>query len=355
MSKELKFTVFADFHYRENMYMSSVEDMKEIIARAKKDHADFIVHARDMCNDYHGSPELVDKTYLACDLPVYGVYGNHELEAQHNCMEKVTPKLTNRSDEVCWGTPDGKIGDGTIGYYYFDKGDYRFVMLDTNYSYSDERKVWEHYAPTTCGPHENNIRYNSVAPAQLQWLETVLQDAADKHLHCMIVGHACANAAWSRYGSDLQHEVQDIFRRVNQRKQGTVMMVINGHQHENHVGVYDNILYFDVNTTRNGYWRMMDHEHYTAEHTATIYHYDEYGNETGVEAKKPLYELWQSKNTWYFDKPLSACVTISDGGKICIRGMKAGWIYGMEPDESLPRRPESQLPAISDFEATIQF
>jgi DNA repair exonuclease SbcCD nuclease subunit len=89
--------------------------------RARDDRVDFVLHAGDFSNDYQGSPELVKK-YLnnEYDLSVYGVYGNHELESNDNSMELVTPLLTNDT-RVIWGTADGKLGDGSIGYYYFEK------------------------------------------------------------------------------------------------------------------------------------------------------------------------------------------------------------------------------------------
>ena len=118
--KEVKFTAFADFHYKKGMYIPSVKDMDNILDRAKADNADLVIHLGDMCNDYIGSKELVN-AYLdnKYGFAVYGLYGNHELESENNSMPVVTPMLTNR--EVVWGTADGKIGDGSIAYYYFDK------------------------------------------------------------------------------------------------------------------------------------------------------------------------------------------------------------------------------------------
>ena len=108
-------------------------DMKTVMARAKDSNSSFVIHCGDMCNHYTGSPELL-KPYLESGIPVYGVYGNHELEGP-NSMEMVTPLLTN-DKEVVWGTEDGKIGDGTIAYYYKDlPDDYRIVATDTNYAF----------------------------------------------------------------------------------------------------------------------------------------------------------------------------------------------------------------------------
>ena len=135
---EIKFTVFADLHYRKGMYIASVDDLRSIFARADADKSEFVVHLGDMCNDYIGSPELV-KEYLnnKSNKAVYGIYGNHELESPDNSMKHVTPLLTNC--DVVWGTDDGKIGNGEIAYYYFDANGFRFVMTDTNYSYNPQK------------------------------------------------------------------------------------------------------------------------------------------------------------------------------------------------------------------------
>ena len=93
----IKFVVFADFHYKKKMYMSSVEDLKAILKRAKDNGADFVVHLGDFCNDYAGSPEITN-AYLNNEygLPVFGVYGNHELESSGNSMNIVSARLTNQ-------------------------------------------------------------------------------------------------------------------------------------------------------------------------------------------------------------------------------------------------------------------
>ena len=60
---EIKFTVFADLHYKKGMYIASIDDLRSIFDRADADKSEFVVHLGDMCNDYIGSSELV-KEYL---------------------------------------------------------------------------------------------------------------------------------------------------------------------------------------------------------------------------------------------------------------------------------------------------
>lgn len=57
LSISLSFLVFADLHYKQGMYASTVADLQAILDRAAEHKVDFILHAGDFCNDYPGSPE----------------------------------------------------------------------------------------------------------------------------------------------------------------------------------------------------------------------------------------------------------------------------------------------------------
>lgn len=341
--ESLTFAVFSDFHYKEGMYLSPLADMEAILKRANDNKADFIIHSGDLCNDFKGSPELVN-LYLdnAYGLPAYGVYGNHELESEGNSMEIVTPLLTNRKDSVIWGTSDGKIGNGGVAYYYFDKGNFRIVCTDTNYSYSEALGEWQHNTTNSYGEPQGNIYVNSLGPVQLEWLEKVLMDAANSGKQCIVMGHATFNTYWGGYSSDAE-AVLGFYKKANAIRKGTVIMSVNGHYHTNRTAVSDGIVFFDVNTTRNGYWKCCQGEHYSTEHTFEYIKYNENGSITSVETA-PIEKLWQSQNTWFFDAPLSAIVTVSSAGEITIEGSEANWLYGIVP----PNISEYTAPEITD-------
>ena len=62
MQDSIRFTVFADLHYKKHMYAATPSAMLDpIIERAHASGSDFIVHAGDLCNDYKGSPELLSR------------------------------------------------------------------------------------------------------------------------------------------------------------------------------------------------------------------------------------------------------------------------------------------------------
>jgi len=348
------FSVFADLHYKKGMYAVSVSDMEEILKKAHENQVDFIIHAGDLCNDYIGSPELIN-TYLKnkYNITAYGVYGNHELESSGNSMEVVTPLLTN-AENVVWGTKDGNIGDGSIGYYYFEKEGYRIICTDTNYSYNEEFSSWEHNKTASWGAPAGNKLTNSLGPEQLIWLENVLMDAAEKGISCIVMSHASFTDMWYQSLGDNPYKylwhtspdteaVQKIFQKVNEITPRTVIMSINGHYHTNRVAMKDNIVYFDVNTVINGSWLPDMAPHYTEEHDFVLEDYDSNGEKCG-EKVIPLSKLWQSSNTHYFESPLSAIVKIEDGGTIEIKGTKTKWRYGVVPDNA----NQGCMPEISD-------
>ena len=332
MSK-ITFGIFADFHYKKGMYAASVDDMQAIFSRFSSAGVDFAVHCGDMCNDYLGSPELIkaslDNPY---GISLYGVYGNHELESKGNSMEVVTPLLTN-DKSVIWGTPDGKA-DPNIGYYYFDKGDFRFIMLDTNYSFNPETAEWEHNATASWGPRSGNLHINNLTDPQRNWLKDRLFSAADEGKRCIIVSHDSFSERLLSHTSDTD-QVRDIIRQANARRKGTVIMAINGHIHTNTIFMDEDLLFFDVNTTRNALWKPRAEPHYTDAHGEEISCFDAEGNLTGKKFV-PYSSLWMSANTWYTKEPLSAIVTVTDKGEITIEGIKSTWACDLTPPGDYP-------------------
>lgn len=324
--QSVTFELFADLHYKQGMYISSVADLQTILDRAQAAGADFVMQMGDFSNDWKGSPELTN-AYLqnGYQLPVFGIYGNHELESS-NSMAYVTPKLTNQT--VVWGTDDGTVGDGSIAYYYYDVNGFRIVCTDSNYSYNSTAKQWEHNPTGSYGAPSGNLKEHSFGPEQLAWIETVLTDAANKGMRCIFFSHASVCKSWSP--SPDTDTVQSIFARVNAIQKGTVMMAINGHLHKNHITVENDVLYFDMNTVRNGLWRQSSEQHYTNQ-TFEYVGYDNDGNVVGKQNMR-VSMLSQASNTYFFKDAMSATVTITSTGRIIIKGMTTTWLGGVVPE-----------------------
>ena len=329
----LTFTLFSDFHYKAGMYPATISDLKEILKRADESNSAFIMSGGDLTNDMKGSPELYN-TYLNYYteegelLPAYNIYGNHELETG-NTMEDVTWTLANT--DVVWGTADGSY-DANIGYYYFESNGFRIIGIDTQHSYNPATDEWEHNKKGSWGAPTGNTKVNSLGPTQLAWLEQVLTDAADKDIPCIVVGHyGFSGLGFGTTSSDAA-AVRELFKNINDRNPGTVLMCINGHVHTNHQGDRDGVFYLDTNTTFNGLWQdAQTTHHYTDEQTYLFEEYDDEGNLIST-TEKSLNTLSQGKNTWFFEDPLSAVITINKYGVITIEGSQSKWAYGVVPE-----------------------
>lgn len=312
----IKFTVFSDFHYEPASGPARVEHMNEIMDSANQNGCEFVLHCGDFAKDWQGSPELFE----AClnnkySLPVYGTYGNHDTQIVSNLFSFVTPRLTNDENAV-WATDDGKVGDGEITYYYVDKGQYRFICLDTNHSYFPKEDKVKH-APPGMGeaPIENNPRH-ILGERQLKWLEGLLDDAAEKGLHCITFSHA-GFAGFKEGGWEFPTPSGDIepvramFNKVNKKRPHTVLMSINGHYHTDHAGMADNIVFFSINSTITGWWDC------------------------------------KNSRPHRYGKPLYATVTITDDFQVIIDGKVGCWGEGWEPVHSAELIKDGVRPQIS--------
>ena len=341
----MKFLLFSDFHYKEGMYAIPVSELQKTIERGGREQVDMILHGGDLCNDYYGSPELVNCLLKnVYGLPVYGVYGNHEMESVHNTMQYVTSHLTNRAEEVAWGTDDGKIGDGSIAYYYFDREGLRFICLDSNYSLTPDG-VLEHNREASWGAPAENTLENSLGEKQLAWFEGVLSDAAESGKHCILLSHITFLNEWHTHPDN--DRVMELIRAANVKRPKTVIACLNGHYHTNGHAVRDNVLFFDVNTAMNGCWEggHEDEPGHYGDCTYEFVPYDENGKPCRDAVQAPIDTAWMSKDTWYFKNALSAVVTVDENLKITVDGMKTEWVYGIIPPN--PRR--GKMPEISSF------
>ena len=329
----IKFSVFADFHYKKRMYASTLDRLDHILSRAYDEKVDFIIHAGDFCNDYAGSPELMRAYHQnKYGLITYGIYGNHELETVGNSMDIVTPLLCNQ--EVNHATdPDGQ----KLGYWYTDIKGFRLIGLDSNYSFHPTEQKWEHNHPASYGCPAGNVKSDSLGPAQFVWLDALLADAERQEKKVIVFSHACFSGLW--YSNADAEAVRALFAKYP----GTVLLAINGHEHKDHFEVVDGVAYFDVNSAINGDWIKRDDFHYDDTHTFRFTDYDADGNPTTTE-DFPLNKLRQGKNTWFFTTSPSAIVTVDDDGHITIKGEKTEWMYGVPPIQD----DDGIKPAIED-------
>lgn len=350
MKNSITFSVFADFHYKKDMYIPSVGDMREIFRRAKRDGAELVLHLGDMCNDYNGSPELMS-AYLENDagLEVFGAFGNHELESATNSMSTTTKRLTNSHASAVFGTEDGKVGDGSVAYYYVDKDLFRFIFTDTNYSVNPESGEFEHNKEASWGAPGGNKREGSLGEDQLRWLESVLLKSADDGKRCIVLSHASFSGIWQ--SSPDAERVRELFRKANKARKRTVVLAMNGHLHTNNSAVVEDVAYVDINAVRIGWWQSEKFYPYeernsdSPEFTYEFTNYDAEGNPTETYSR-PLSSIRMGAQTLFYSEPLSATVTVTEDGGVTVKGMRTKWMYGKFPPVE---RDTSSLLEICDF------
>ena len=348
--KSLKFTLFSDLHYKKGMYPATVSDLRKILDRADATESDFILSAGDMWNDLGGSPELRNTYFCHFSpngelLPAYNIYGNHELES--DTMEFVNAFLTNDRN-VIWGSEDGTY-QSDIGYYYFEKNGFRIICLDSQYSYQPQRDEYEHSHAYSWGAPEGNLYEGSLGPKQLEWLESVLNDAALKGRTCIVVSHHGVSDLFLSTCPD-RKKIREIFKKANTLKAGTVLMAINGHEHTSHCGFFEDVFYLEINTVLNG--NNVDHRvEYGDEHVYRYEEYDDSGNLKNTYMQS--YNALSWKRCYYFNSPLCAVVTVTDTGTITVEGSETDWAYGIVPENPIDGKMPRTVSGIFKKESVL--
>lgn len=345
-TREMSFTVFADFHYYGEKAITNISNLETILKRAEDNNSSFVIQLGDFTQDAKGSPELFN-TYLNYEkqdgelLKAYGIYGNHDLESGSS-MANYSPYLTNDKN-VVWGTEDGKYKeDHSVGYYYFDTAEgFRVFCLDNNYSYNTTTNSWEHNRTGTYGAPANNINTYSLGDKQFAWFEKALFEAGEQDIPCIITTHASIEEAWTNSGASeyCKKEINDLFDRVNEKYPGTVMMAMCGHSHLDRVVYSDNILWVMINSTRVRFLQSnsgaeREELYDDAIHTVTQTIYDDQGNVIGFETV-PVNSLDRGSIMYCSAEPMSANITINENGIISIDGYKSDWMFGVEPSDAM--------------------
>lgn len=282
----LTFCAFADIHYFPKVFPHDTREwLERILARAERENCSMVVHMGDFCHTPHACRDYAD-FYNDFRLPCYHTLGNHD--------------------------DDGNLHEQTLdayrlerGYYHFDRGGFRFVVTDTNNFCVDG--VWSHYSKSNYYKVAKAVKNSTsrVDPQQLEWMKDVIENSPHP---CIVTSHASYERPTPGASPDAA-AVRKIFNEANAKHPGRVRLVINGHHHEDNVRILDNIVYFDLNTA-NYKWMDKAHKAYPAE--------------------------WREKwslvhHTVMFDRPLSAIVTISQDGRIQVKGEKGRFAEDITP------------------------
>lgn len=273
----MKFLLFADLHHYPGVFMGGTwDDLHELQRRAEEEHCDFLIHAGDFSHGPTLVPDYV-KAYNDFHIPSYHCLGNHD--SDHTPYEE-TIRLYNMPN----------------GYYFFDQGGYRIVVLNPNYYRLDGE-----YHVYSMGNYYSNGQYRDfMPPQQLSWLKETI--ASSPH-PCILISHESFERP---DGVQNREEVLRIINEANARKPHSVLMCINGHYHRDFLRILDGVLYFDMNSVSYD-WVEKEHTCYPEEECR---------------------EISLLNHTVVYDDPLYAVVTV-EGTTVQIEGMASTMYMGV--------------------------
>ena len=273
----MKFLLFSDIHHYPGVFTDNTwEGLRAIQNRAEKENCEFIIHAGYLCHGPSLVPDYV-KAYNDFHIPSYHCLGNHDSDST---PYEETLKYYNMPN----------------GYYFFDQGGYRMIMLNPNYYYVDGE-----YHVYSMGNYYANGEYRDyVPPEQLKWLEETIASAPGP---CILISHESFERP---DGVKNREEVLKIINEANARKLHSVLMCINGHHHRDFIRILDNVCYFEINSASYD-WLDLAHNCYPEEKCKEIRHLN---------------------HILAYSDPIFCVVTI-EGTSIRIDGMKSSLYMGV--------------------------
>jgi len=287
---EVTFSVFSDIHHYPGVFMSNApQRLRKIHERAVSNHVDFVIQLGDMCHDPKNCKDFIAQ-YKNWEMPTYFALGNHDQD-------------------------DGSLEDALeaygmeSGYYFFDRGGFRFIVLDPNYLFDGEkyihyshRNYFGHMIPDPFRPEVPDIYNCNLPPEELEWLE---QTVMASEYPCVLLSHESLEREYD--GIRNMEQFRQLLRRVNKDKK-RVFLCINGDNHIDFIRLYEGVYYFSLNSAAIDWIGGRGHDRFPREQT---------------DAYTDL------KYTILYEEPIHAIVTLRDQ-EIFIEGMTSPYYMGVD-------------------------
>ena len=301
----VRFLAFADIHYMPGVYPNdSREWLERILARAVSARCEFAIHAGDFTHDPVRNADYV-KLYNDAPLPTFHTLGNHDTEC---CPVEKTLEAYRMER----------------GYYCFDRGCFRFVVLDTNYFRKGDSFV--HFQGSNYFDVPRELSW-TLGEEQYAWAENAISSSPNP---CVVFMHQSCER--EQHGMPDWSRLRSLFARLNREKGSKVRLVLNGHHHTDGLRFIDGIPYLDLNSANYKYYHK-SHELYPEEYRRT---------HSGCG------------HTIAWDAPLSAVLTIGADGYLKVEGSEAGYLFGVSPEMAqLTMRDRPVRPLIQSVEMKI--
>lgn len=283
MHDSIRFSLFADLHWREGDWSDCEARLDAIFARALREKAEFVIHCGDFCHDVAAARGMIAK-YAAAPLPAYHVMGNHEFERSDSLEEVLRAFSLPRN------------------WYSFDVRSFRFVALDTNYHHGPDGRL-KHYADESVWAKCHQAEM--VLPPEQ---EAFLVDAV-----ATAPGPVCVFSHASFRRTPAQKGVAngaEVVARVDAVRAGRPVLWFCGHYHRDALDVRGGMAFMEVNTTTAS-WVDQPHDAYPPE----------------LMAKSPFVA-----HSILNDVPVHAIVRLTTDGEVGIEGMKGAFHLGVTPE-----------------------
>ncbi len=229
----LRFGWVTDIHYAEadikwgRYYKESRDKLSEAISLFNEQKVDFVIETGDF-KDQNEPPfeektleylKKIEQVFSGFNGPRYHVLGNHDMDSLSK--EQFLNEIENT------GVAKDK------SYYYFERNNIRFVVLDA--CYTSWGKDYDH--------HNYSWKDANIPRHQLRWLKQVLESSK---YPVVIFVHQLLDGKGDVYVNSS--------RRVRKilEESGKVLAVFQGHKHDGDINEINGILYYTLKAMVEG-------------------------------------------------------------------------------------------------------
>ena len=243
--QELSFGAIADCQYCNQpdrglrQYSTSHKKLEKCVEHFNQEELDFVIHLGDLIDKDFKSFDVVLPIYNSLKADHYHALGNHDFDVVDSLKKDVPTKM---------GMP--------AKYHYFDKANWRFIILDGNdvsfHAYPKASPEYKYTAEYYKTKKITSPKWNgAVGEEQMKWLETLLQESQEDNQQVILFSH------FPVYPKD-PHNLWNANELVTLLDQyPCVKAYINGHNHKGNYAENKGIHYLTlkgmVDTPENTY------------------------------------------------------------------------------------------------------